>query len=700
MERASSSSGSPGSPGTPENDMAKRGMLPKFRPAQLGAETLARPSIRPVKPSPPPPPPSPPRKTTSGFGPRQNREREIASDHPLAHDAQEHDELEASTANGVNAHGEPSTLNRGPRTIAGEIAREIVQASPRGGRVDAISFDDETQARRVDTSLLDKMRRDALIAAAPVHVAPARPAHLGVDYESLPSLEVRPPFDSYEAAFEEHDPVTQLGRAHESAQMARARREEPSYRETSYQEPSYQEREPAYQEREPAYREASYEPPPSSYDARERESSYEDSRARAPGSYYPGAVPSFPASALGDGGDRGDRAQNDQEPWQRREESGPRERPQAPPASPSYNDVNDSAQWSRDQGAQPVAGWSSLPAVNKTAQGIGPSQQHLIERERERIEAAMSPQIPPAPRVPNEMHPAFVVGVQPLRNPTPAPGAHALPSPQQAIHSSMPAQYGQPHARQAYPTPAPAYQAQPQQAQHHYQPPQQQPAYHAPPQQHYSSHPPHAQMIPRQHVPTPGPYGVQSSMNSAHVGVGAQLTQAPAATPKIGRFAWFVAGAAFGITFAFFATGFFSAGTKPADFPAPAQLPTVAAAAPAATAPTAPTAPAALAPTAPTALAPVAPAVAPAVAPIAPVAPAAPSAVAPSAPAPAAAAPASRPSTRRAPPPPRRPSAPTSQAPKNLGGGGPGADDERPAPAAPSGGGADISDLLGAGLKP
>src|SRR5688500_13263325 len=58
---------SDGGPGLHEEDMSKRGMLPKFRPADLGLTASVRPSIRPVKASPPPPAPSPPRRRESGI---------------------------------------------------------------------------------------------------------------------------------------------------------------------------------------------------------------------------------------------------------------------------------------------------------------------------------------------------------------------------------------------------------------------------------------------------------------------------------------------------------------------------------------------------------------------------------------------------------------------------------------------------------
>jgi hypothetical protein len=645
----------------PVSRMAKRGMLPKFRPATLGGDAQARPSIRPVKPGPPPAPPSPPRRITSGFGARSNVAafaQTAIENGADAFDAD--DQLEASTMAG---RGEPLTLDRIDRS-ADPVTLEPAR-NPRRGNVDALTYDDETQARPVDDRLLDKLRRQDAAAANSANAAP-RDAQLGVDYESLPSLEVRHPFDTYEPAFSEADPVTQLHAAHESARVRRS--EQPSYNEplVAFEEPVYSDEPitPAYGEREPSYHE-----------------------------------PSYPASSQ--------HVAEEQDVWGRREGSGPRERPLPPPAArsyaapvPSYDDASDSAQWGRDR-AQPPSqraqqqqqGWSSMPPEGDDSQ----------------LDPAM---IPPAPRLPEEMLSGFPVGVQRIRTATPdawgtphlappQPGQY-LPSPMQAIHSSMPPQYAQ--NQQQYP--AYAYQHQYAQQQQHAQAQYHQPqptAYAASPQQY---------LQPGQRQPTPMPMAssamspmspsVMDRMQRAQPVGGQLVTQPPAPNGKIGRFAWFVAGAAFGITFAFFATGFFNgAKTSHDDVPvAPAALAATAAmVAPVATvAPTAPpaaTAPVALAP-------PVAPASLPAVA-AAGVAPVAPPAAA------TATAPAIRfapppPSAPRAPrfqaPPPRRPAAPASQGPRNLGGGGPGADDDRPsAPAAPPPG-SDLGDLLGAGLKP
>jgi len=277
---------------------------------------------------------------------------------------------------------------------------------------------------------------------------------------------------------------------------------------------------------------------------------------------------------------------------------------------------------------------------------------------------------------------------------SPAVGQY-LPSPMQVMQSMLPPQYAQsPYPAYGYQH---AYTQQPQvPEQLYYQPPQPLPQLNA-----YAA--PQQYIQPNQRQATPMPGAAMSPMMDRMDGqraqpVGGQLaTQPPAnaANAKISRFVWFVAGAAFGITFAFFATGFFNGAKAQKDeapaATAPAAAPT---APPVAGAPTAP--PVALA--APTA--PVTPATLPTVAPgtfvltpvppqgVAPVVRTAPPAPPPRAP------------RFQAPPPPRRPAPPVSQGPRNLGGGGPGADDDRPsAPPAPPPG-AELGDLLGAGLKP
>jgi hypothetical protein len=640
--------------------MGKRGMLPKFRPATLGREALARPSIRPVKPGPPPPPPSPPRKFPSGFGPKGTAQ---------AIEASHREEPEVPTAVGNFNGGEPSTLNRGPETVP-------FDAGPKKrGRAPAlvVTFDDETQARPVDDRLLDKMRTQQ---------------GLGVEYESLPSLEVRRPYDTYEAEFAERDPVTMLHGARESARIRRAddiayhaTELQPVYaKEPSYKEPSFKEQETAAR-KEPSYKEPPYKEPP--YNEAETAARNEPSYKEAPASYRePPAsyrddsflAPSYPVPAHA----------NDKEFFPPpREESGPRERPLPPPPArsyaapaPSYDDAGESAQWGRDPAGSNA--WSSMPAPPAA------------------YEPPPEPKIPPAPRVPDDMRAPFVVGVQPIRTATPdawgvprarPAGSGMMPSPMEAIHGQMPAPYGQqyrepPRLQYAAPNMPPQRAMTPQ------------PGAYPPPA---APTPPY----PGQRNPTPMPAAMP--IVSPMQPVSGQLTSpsmAPA-TPRIGRFAWFVAGAAFGITFAFFATGFFNAG-KPSpakdDFPAAVPLPALTA--PAATTPAAPTAQA----TAATTTATPAPTTPPAATVPTPT-PTTPPATTPPTP-PKAKDPTPPPPPPVRPPPPRNPPRaqvrrPAAPSPRNVGG-GQGADDPTPAPApapAPASGG-DLGDLLGAGLKP
>ncbi len=176
--------------------MAQRGMLPKIRKTSAGsAPPLARPSIRPVAARKPPPPPAPPRKFPSGVTTR--------GEHTYDED------------------GDPATM---------AIAH----------RVQNLSFDEETQMRPVDDDLLARSREDATLAAeeAPVtvpHFPQLQPLPQQDIFESLPSLEVRRPFDTYEAEFSERDPATQLHAARHLYERQVDRRSEPSMPEQAPQ---------------------------------------------------------------------------------------------------------------------------------------------------------------------------------------------------------------------------------------------------------------------------------------------------------------------------------------------------------------------------------------------------------------------------------------------------------------------------------
>lgn len=150
--------------------MAQRGMLPKIRKTNAGsASPLARPSIRPVVARKPPPPPAPPRKFPSGITPRGERTYDEDGD---------------------------------PATMLAFADPPTVSAPHHPHPPSHLAFDEETQMRPVDDDLLARSREDETLAR---EAAPVRDI-----YEALPSLEVRRPFDTFEAEFSERDPATQL----------------------------------------------------------------------------------------------------------------------------------------------------------------------------------------------------------------------------------------------------------------------------------------------------------------------------------------------------------------------------------------------------------------------------------------------------------------------------------------------------------
>jgi hypothetical protein len=491
--------------------MAQRGMLPKIRPASLGQQSPGRPSIRPVKPSPMPPPPSPPRK----------------------------EKVSIAVARKVISIGERTTtpqledpVTMTPETVEPETMAPstLAYGSARGDAVH--HFEDETAARRVDDYLLQSLK------------AEDKPGgDLGVAYDSLPSLEVKRPFDAYEAEFAERDPVTALVAAHESVrlrQAAQARAYEPAPVEDPYPFDHYAPQEPP---QEP------YFPEPEEHD-------------------------DMPPTARGDA-------------------SGPRMMPSASP---------------RDYSAPP-------PAYDE--QGSYESfQSGPQERRWSSMPPPPEPMIPQAPAVPRD----FVQGVQPIRQQP----MYGEPPPEQMMPmhpTAPPPMYGYQQPPQHY-----AY-AQPQYA------PQQQPM-----------------MMPRTQAPT-GPAMMRQP-------VGPSLTVP--VQPSSSRTLWFVFGAAFGIAFAFLATGFLQRMLKEPDplFPPAPPAPTHV------TAPPVAAPPPAAAPTTPVVVA--QPAVAPAAPPPVSTAVVAPPFAAPvAAPPPVAAAPATAapvaekkpaPPVRRwtPPPPPRR----------------------------------------------
>ena len=127
-------------------------MLPKFRPAQVG-NVLARPSIRPVKPTRPPPPPTPPRRRPSGITPKNERVPEV----PALYEEDDEEDVATRVGNFRDLDEDPPT--------------EAAVTRPRVGAPETVRYDDETKALPVDERLLQHAR------------APRDP------YEALPSLE-------------------------------------------------------------------------------------------------------------------------------------------------------------------------------------------------------------------------------------------------------------------------------------------------------------------------------------------------------------------------------------------------------------------------------------------------------------------------------------------------------------------------------
>jgi len=577
----------------------------------------------------------------------------------------------------------PATLkdyDDSPSTTA--IPRQRIDAIALSFDDDAPSFEDETQARPVDDYLLHRTRDAG--KAVPLDVA----------YESLPSLEVRRPFDTYEAEFAERDPRMALKAAvHEARRGAVEADDE---RDAETRDGSY---------REPATRDGRGEREP-----REQVDSHDFFDVTPAGG--PDSNPGAPAE--------------EQEFWGRREGSGPRSRPQF-----EARDAREPRS-ARDYAA-PVPAYDDSESSGPAWNDPEPPRARTMGFSAAAAPNA-DPVIPPAPRLPTEAAGnGFVMGVQPIRSadasgghawnpaahgsqqpprfPTPMPGAMAAQSAQAGLASQAPpahhAAYGQPAHGSAMP---------PYHAGHAGQAATARPMYPTP--MHGAAHPGmHPAMHPATHPAAQGnmharPYGMHPGATHpppalatgphARQPLSQQLT-APSQQARIGRIAWFAAGAAFGLTFAFFATGFFGA-SKPAEtpaaavattpgFPPPAPLPpaTQAAAgaptqlAPAASAPLASAAPPPVA-TVPSAATPPPPAATVASKPAAPPAPA------------AKAPPAPRPQTRVAAQPPRRPAAPPPgpALAKPIGGADP---VEASGSSAPALAPAEAGDLLGAALR-
>lgn len=232
------------------------------------------------------------------------------------------------------------------------------------------------------------------------------------------------------------------------------------------------------------------------------------------------------------------------------DDSGPRQRPRknATPL-PRY----DAAAYEAHYGAQRA---DSYPLDvdsydSRQDEQSYPSPQRREDSYSDRQESwSASPYVPPAPSVPRDMNmPAgFVMGVQPIRTPGPIAAGSGFAKVSEAF----------PQGVQAPRTPIMGVNA-----------------------PHTVAASPRAMGTP---VPTPSPlpqamHG-RLSTNRPYaqqpVGHQLQMTELEEAQQgsKVGRFAWFVFGAAFGIFFAFLATGFVPHKKDEAQFPPPAPIPT------------------------------------------------------------------------------------------------------------------------------
>ncbi|MBX3209377.1 MAG: hypothetical protein KF764_30370 [Labilithrix sp.] len=434
--------------------------------------------------------------------------------HPAPHgEAIEHDEFETSTA----SYQDPPTM-----AAARERVHEIARALP--SQYDGPRFDDETQARPLDDGLIMASRYQA-----PRHVEPRRAEPLDVPYESLPSLEAARPYDEYEAEFAERDPETQnrQGFAHDAAPAfpePRERRESGERYREEYSEPAPP---PKYntnpypgtgagEDSGPRQRPRKDAAPVPNYDAAAYEANYPGARRD---DSYPDRQESYKAS----------RRDETYRPELRRDDS----HAQRARRDDSYQPEP------RREGSHPKA-------RRDDSYQAAPRRDDSYQAEPRR-EDSYEP-IPQAPAVPHDMKvPAgFVMGVQPIRTPG------SVVAPMRAYESPLPEAF--PAPQHASPTGTPMMGVP-------YGQPVQAPS-------------PRAMHVPAQQMHI---RPVTAGRYAQPVGHQLQMTAVEAAPQgsKVGRFAWFVFGAAFGIFFAFFATGFVPRLGKKEEiaFPPPAQLP-------------------------------------------------------------------------------------------------------------------------------
>lgn len=202
--------------------MAQRGMLPKIRKTAQSAQPVARPTIRPVRVTKAPPPPAPPRKFPSGVAPRGSHEQ--YSEPPVAEPIYA-EPREIITKNGYEDPPTMSAEHSAPAPSTMRFDDETQMRQPDGRLIAATrdrqsahqvnerhhDRDDETMARPNPGTIPYFPPRDERADQQIRHEHVPQQQQQNDIYDSLPSLEMRRPYDTYEREFEERDPETQAG---------------------------------------------------------------------------------------------------------------------------------------------------------------------------------------------------------------------------------------------------------------------------------------------------------------------------------------------------------------------------------------------------------------------------------------------------------------------------------------------------------
>ncbi|MFO0738741.1 MAG: hypothetical protein U0270_22780 [Labilithrix sp.] len=480
-------------------------------------------------------PPAPPRRHSSG----------IRNPDPI--------EQQPATQN----YGEPPTM-AAARARIHEIARELPAENRFDRHHDRHNFNDETQGRIEGADLAAAHAAYDRRFPEPAHHG----HHGGADpLDQLPALGHHEHFD---AEYQQHDPMTALRPAYDEV----LQRHEDKYRgDEPYRDDAFPDRPLPEDDSSGEYaRRQRHSPPPpatysaasNSYDPAAYEANYPKGGRREEPSYAD-RRPSYRGEDNKSQAPKSDRRNRSERDDAR--DDGRSFRRDELPREGSYRDEprrderrEDNRSFRRDERASSYQ--PPRPEQRDETRAEGSSAKH--ERKGDSY-GGNEPSIPGPARVPAELRVPdnFVVGVQPIR--TPSMGASAaFPQPQAVITPA----YGPAMTAAASPG---AMGGQMQMGM---------------PLMPQISMPP--MMAPM--TPMMGPSSVVNQMHvRAHTsarppGHVPQMTEVEEAqqSSKVGRFAWFVFGAAFGIFFAFAATGF-GFGKKeeppPAFPPAPAQLP-------------------------------------------------------------------------------------------------------------------------------